>query len=114
MAEPGTETPLDLSMFDDLKPATSHAVTVVPAETAVTDPRLVEVAKLSPDELAAAEQAAANGMSTCWNSSPSAPAWYMAKVTRVFARMMADRSRRICRDRSSGRCCMPAIGRWRW
>ena len=73
MPETGAETPLDLSLFDDLNPATSepesaHAVTVAPSETAVTDPRLapepppprlVEVAKLSPDELAAAEQAAA-------------------------------------------------------
>jgi uncharacterized protein YaaN involved in tellurite resistance len=73
MPEKGAETPLDLSLFDDLKPATpepesARALTVVPNETAVTDPRLapepppprlVEVAKLSPDELAAAEQAAA-------------------------------------------------------
>ncbi len=73
MPEAGAETPLDLSLFDDVKPATPEpvwagAVTVAPRETAVTDPRLasepppprlVEVAKLSPDELAAAEQAAA-------------------------------------------------------
>jgi uncharacterized protein YaaN involved in tellurite resistance len=72
MAETGTETPLDLSLFDDLKPAmpepeATHALTVAPAQTAVTDPRLapepppprlVEVAKLSPDELASAEQGA--------------------------------------------------------
>ena len=73
MPETGTETPLDLSLFDDLKPAmpepeSARAVTTTPGDTAVTDPRLapepplprlVEVAKLSPDELAAAEQSAA-------------------------------------------------------
>jgi uncharacterized protein YaaN involved in tellurite resistance len=73
MPETGAETPLDLSLFDDLKPATPEpqsvrAVTVASGETAVADPRLapqpspprlVEVAKLSPDELAAANQAAA-------------------------------------------------------
>lgn len=73
MPETGIETPLDLSLFDDLKPATpgpesGGAVTVVPSETALADPRLapeppparlVELAKLSPDELATAEQAAA-------------------------------------------------------
>jgi uncharacterized protein YaaN involved in tellurite resistance len=73
MAETGTETPLDLSLFDDLKPAApeseaARALTVAPSETAVADPRLaaepppprlVEVAKLNPDELTAAEQAAA-------------------------------------------------------
>jgi uncharacterized protein YaaN involved in tellurite resistance len=72
MPETGVETPLDLSLFDDLKPAApepeaARALTVASPETAVTDPRLapqappprlVEVAKLSPDELAAAEQAA--------------------------------------------------------
>jgi len=73
MPETGTETSLDLSLFDDLKPVTpepasAHAVTVASSETALTDPRLapepppprlVEVAKLSPEELSAAEQAAA-------------------------------------------------------
>ena len=73
MPETGAETPLDLSLFDDLKPAaaeqdSARAVAVVHTETAVTDPRLaaepppprlVEVAKLAPDELAAAEQTAA-------------------------------------------------------
>ena len=73
MPETGTETPLDLSLFDDLKPAapeseSARALTVAPSQTALTDPRLtaepppprlVEVAKLNPDELAAAEQAAA-------------------------------------------------------
>ncbi len=73
MPETGTETPLDLSLFDDLKPAApeselARALTVAPSQTALTDPRLtaepppprlVEVAKLNPDELAAAEQAAA-------------------------------------------------------
>lgn len=73
MPETETEKPLDLSLFDDLKPPapeteTSKAVTVAPSGTAVTDPRLapepppprlVEVAKLSPDELAAAQQEAA-------------------------------------------------------
>jgi uncharacterized protein YaaN involved in tellurite resistance len=72
MPETGVETPLDLSLFDDLKPAApepeaARALTVASPETAETDPRLapqappprlVEVAKLSPDELAAAEQAA--------------------------------------------------------
>jgi uncharacterized protein YaaN involved in tellurite resistance len=72
MPETGTETPLDLSLFDDLKPApeaeSARALTVAPSETAVADPRLapepppprlVEVAKLNPGELTAAEQAAA-------------------------------------------------------
>jgi uncharacterized protein YaaN involved in tellurite resistance len=72
MPETGVETPLDLSLFDDLKPAApepeaARALTVASPEMAVTDPRLapqappprlVEVAKLSPEELAAAEQAA--------------------------------------------------------
>jgi uncharacterized protein YaaN involved in tellurite resistance len=73
MPATGAGTPLDLSLFDDLKPATpepesARAGTVAPTETAASDPRLaperppprlVELAKLSPDELAAAEQAAA-------------------------------------------------------
>ena len=73
MPETGTETPLDLSLFDDLKPAapeteSARALTVAPSGTAVADPRLaaepppprlVEVAKLNPGELTAAEQAAA-------------------------------------------------------
>jgi uncharacterized protein YaaN involved in tellurite resistance len=73
MHETAAETPLDLALFDDLKaaapePDSVQAVMVAPMETAVTDPRLapeprqprlVEVAKLSPDDLAAAEQAAA-------------------------------------------------------
>jgi uncharacterized protein YaaN involved in tellurite resistance len=72
MPETGAEMPLDLSLFDDLKPATpepeaAHAVMVTQMDTAVADPRLapeaapprlVEVAKLSADELAAAEQVA--------------------------------------------------------
>lgn len=73
MPDKDPETPLDLSLFDDLKsaapePEPAHALTVPPSGTAVADPRLapepppprlVEVAKLSPDELAAAEQSAA-------------------------------------------------------
>ena len=75
MPETGTETPLDLSLFEDLKPAApiavpeaAQAITVAAAGTAVTDPRLapesppprlVEIAKLAPEDLAAAEQAAA-------------------------------------------------------
>ncbi|MBV9784258.1 MAG: toxic anion resistance protein [Acidisphaera sp.] len=64
MPETGAETPLDLSLFDDLKPATpepaaAHAGAVVPLAPEPPPPRLVEVAKLSPDELTAAEQAAA-------------------------------------------------------
>jgi uncharacterized protein YaaN involved in tellurite resistance len=73
MLAPGAETPLDLSLFDDPKPGApapepARVMTVAPTETAATDPklapeplppRLVEVAKLSPDELTAAEQAAA-------------------------------------------------------
>ncbi|MGH7121683.1 MAG: toxic anion resistance protein [Acetobacteraceae bacterium] len=72
MPEPGAEEPLDLSQFDDLKraapgPESAREIALVPKETTVTDPRLapepppprlVEVAKLSPDELAAARQAA--------------------------------------------------------
>lgn len=73
MPETGAEKPLDLSVFDDLKPVvpelkSEHAVAVVPKEGAIADPRLapepppprlVEVARLAPDELAAADQAAA-------------------------------------------------------
>ena len=72
MPEAGAETPLDLSLFDDLKPAAPQPAAaqalVVGSGTAVADPRLapepplprlVEVGKLSPDELATAEQGAA-------------------------------------------------------
>ena len=72
MPETGINTPLDPSLFDDLKPATpepeaARAATVAPSETTLADPRLapepppprlVEVAKLRSDELAAAELAA--------------------------------------------------------
>lgn len=88
MPEPATETPLDLSLFDDLKPETparpvqaqpvqpgpatadpapAQALTLTPAPAAPDprlapeppQPRLVEVARLAPEELAAAEQSAA-------------------------------------------------------
>jgi uncharacterized protein YaaN involved in tellurite resistance len=68
MPEDGAETPLDLSLFDDLKPAKPAPVSILPRQTAVVDPRLapeappprlVDVANLAPDERAAAEQAAA-------------------------------------------------------
>lgn len=69
MSESKPEPPLDLSMFDDPKPeapAATQAVAIV-EPSAVTDPRLqpepplprlVEIAKLSPEDLAAAEQSA--------------------------------------------------------
>ncbi len=69
MSETRPEVPLDLSMFDDPKPeppAGSQAVAIV-EPTAVSDPRLqaepapprlVEVGKLSPDDLAAAQKSA--------------------------------------------------------
>lgn len=73
MPETETGTPLDLSLFNDFTPATpepvsARAVTMLPKETEITDPRLVpeapppllvDVSKLSLDEQTAAEQAAA-------------------------------------------------------
>ena len=74
MPETGQDAPLDLSLFDDpltapvASPAATQALTVPATATAVTDPRLlaepepprlVEVAKLSPEDLTAAEQSAA-------------------------------------------------------
>jgi uncharacterized protein YaaN involved in tellurite resistance len=73
MPETETETPLDLSLFNDLTPATpepasARVVTILPKEAEITDlrlvpeappPRLVDVSKLSSDEQSAAEQAAA-------------------------------------------------------
>lgn len=66
MSETKPDAPLDLSMFDDPQPAAAQAL--VPAgQTAVTDPRLqpepepprlVEIAKLSPEDLAAAQKSA--------------------------------------------------------
>ena len=66
MPEPTNETPLDLSIFDNLDPAPANAV--VPASsTAITDPRLapepppprlVEIGSLSPEDRARAEQSA--------------------------------------------------------
>jgi uncharacterized protein YaaN involved in tellurite resistance len=70
MPEAGAETPLDLSLFDDLRPAAPvPAIAVVPQPPAVADsrlapeapsPRLVDISKLSPDEIAAAERSAAD------------------------------------------------------
>ncbi|HEX3995351.1 MAG TPA: toxic anion resistance protein [Acetobacteraceae bacterium] len=68
MSETRPEVPLDLSMFDDPKPepSVSQAVAIA-APTAVTDPRLqpepapprlVEIAKLSPDDLAESQKSA--------------------------------------------------------
>jgi uncharacterized protein YaaN involved in tellurite resistance len=69
MAETAAESPLDLSLFDDLKPAVPTQAVVVSTEaTSLADPRLapeaplprlVEISKLAPDELAAAERSAA-------------------------------------------------------
>jgi uncharacterized protein YaaN involved in tellurite resistance len=72
MRETKPDTPLDLSVFDalDTPPAAANAVVATPAQTAVAvaDPRLqpeppparlVEVANLSPEDLAAARQSAA-------------------------------------------------------
>ncbi len=69
MPETKSDTPLDLSMFDDLDPAPAAptAVAVVATAVAVADPRLlpeppperlVEVANLSPEDLAAARESA--------------------------------------------------------
>ena len=55
-----------------------------------------------------------SGTSICWNSSPSGPAWCMARATRASALMTADRLPRICPGRISGRCCIPVIGRCKW
>ena len=69
MSETRPEAPLDLSMFDDPKPESPVTQAVAIAEpAAVADPRLqpepepprlVEIGKLSPEDLAAAEQSAA-------------------------------------------------------
>jgi Toxic anion resistance protein (TelA) len=73
MPDAKSDVPLDLSMFDTLDspppPAATTAVVVVPTQTATAaDPRLeaeppparlVEVANLSPDDLATAQQSAA-------------------------------------------------------
>ena len=71
MPESSNETPLDLSIFDNLDPAPAPANAVVavhPAATAVTDPRLapeapparlVEIGSLSAEDRARAEQSAA-------------------------------------------------------
>jgi uncharacterized protein YaaN involved in tellurite resistance len=68
---PETDAPLDLSMFDDVAPApaaNNALVAATPTQNAVVDPRLaaeppparlVEVANLPPDDLAAAQQSAA-------------------------------------------------------
>ena len=69
MSETRPEAPLDLSMFDDPKPEPPVSQAVAISEpAAVADPRLqpepepprlVEIGKLSPEDLAAAEQSAA-------------------------------------------------------
>ncbi len=69
MPEPTHDTPLDLSLFDNLDPAPANAVVpIAPSALAVSDPRLapepaptrlVEIGSLNPQDLAAAEQSAA-------------------------------------------------------
>ena len=69
MPEPTQDTPLDLSVFDNLDPAPANAVVPVPhAATELADPRLapepaparlVEVGNLNPADLALAQQSAA-------------------------------------------------------
>ena len=69
MPEPTHDTPLDLSLFDNLDPQPANAVATVPAATtALADPRLapeppaprlVEIGSLNPADLAQAQQSAA-------------------------------------------------------
>ncbi|SIQ65504.1 MULTISPECIES: toxic anion resistance protein [Acidiphilium] len=68
MPEPTQAAPLDLSVFDNLDPAPVQAVATRPAGPATTDERLqpqprlerlVEIANLNPDDLAAAQNSAA-------------------------------------------------------
>jgi uncharacterized protein YaaN involved in tellurite resistance len=68
MPEPTQAAPLDLSVFDNLDPAPVQAVAARPAGPAAADERLqpqprlerlVEIANLNPDDLAAAQTSAA-------------------------------------------------------
>jgi hypothetical protein len=85
MPDPEVEKPLDLSLFDDLKPAppgveSARAVAVVPTEDPrlapmPPPPRLVDASKLSPDELAAAGQVAASGQFPRYRVAAVARRW---------------------------------------
>ena len=114
--------PLDLSIFDNLDSSSAttspqQPLTVAPAASlpATADPRLapgpiperlVEVANLSPEDLAAS-QASATRIDFRNTTTLLAHGEGVAPVT-------AAPSPRTCRVRISGPCCIPAIARSRW